>query len=116
MKNIILAFFTVAIITLSTSVYSAGSWYVGEVKRIALIGSDGSFIVTLKNTALDNCKHKYAYFNAGSLGEGRLKHAYSMALTSLTAGVDMGIVIDKAVNGPDGQCNAYGMTADLRAN
>lgn len=116
MKNIILTLAAVTIITMSIAAHSAASWYVGKVSRVALLRADGSFIVTLKSSALDDCQYKYAYFNSSSLGEQRMKHAYSMALTSLTTGVDMGIVIDKAKNGPDGQCDAYGMTADLRAN
>lgn len=116
MKNIILTLATVAIISMSTAAHSSASWYVGKVSRVALLGADGSFIVTFKNSALDDCQYKYANFNGSSLGEQRLKHAYSMALTSLTTGVNMGVVIDKAKNGPGGACNAYGMTADLRAN
>jgi hypothetical protein len=116
MKNILLILSTIAIITMSTAAHSSASWYVGKVARVALSAADGSFIVTFKNAALDDCQFKYANFNGSSLGEQRMKHAYSMAITSLTTGVDMGIVIDKAKNGPGGACDAYGMTADLRAN
>ncbi|WP_064791911.1 hypothetical protein [Shewanella woodyi] len=116
MKSLILILAVITVFSYSASAHSAGAWYVGKVKRVALLASDGSFIVTLKNTALDDCQHKYAYFSGSSLGDGRLKNAYAMALTSLTAGLNMGIVIDKARNGPGGKCNAYGMTADLRAN
>ncbi|MDC5850977.1 hypothetical protein OPW32_17415 [Vibrio europaeus] len=96
--------------------YASASWYVGKVSRVALTGADGSFVVTFSNTALDDCKHKYAYFDGQDIGEGMLKNAYTLALTSLTTGLNMGIVIDKSVNGSGGQCKAFGMTADLRAN
>lgn len=91
-------------------------WYVGQVSRVALIdGNDSSFIVSFKNGALDDCQYKYAYFYGGMIGQERLKSAYALAITSLTTGLDMGVVIDKAVNGAGGQCNATGMAADLRA-
>ena len=100
----------------SLSAQAVPAWYVGKVSRVALSGSDGSFIITFKNTVLDDCQHKYVYFIGSELGEGRLKHAYTMALTSATAGLNMGVVIDKETNGSGGLCKAIGMTADLRAN
>lgn len=117
MKKLTTTFCAGLLLIMSSTAHSAVSWYAGEVARVALLSTaDGSFIVTFKNAALDGCKHKYAYFNVSSLGEQQVKHAYSMAITSLTTGVDMGIVIDKTKNGTNGSCNATGMTADLRAN
>jgi len=108
---------TVALLLITSQyVVAAPAWYVGKVKRVTFAGSDGSFIITFKNLALDDCQHKYAYFTDNTLGPDRLKQAYSMALTSVTTGLNMGVVIDKSTNGSGGQCNAIGMAADLRAN
>lgn len=94
---------------------AANAWYRGEVARVALNGSDGSFIITMKSGALDDCMHKYAYFKVSVLGAERVSKAYTIALMSLSTGMEMGVVIDKAVNGPGGYCDAVGMTADLRS-
>jgi len=101
---------------LSSQVFAQANWYKGPVERLALYKDDGSFVITLKNSVLDDCKHNYAYFDGATLGEGQLKAAYTMAITSLTTGVQMGVVIDKFTNGPDGYCYAVGMAADLTAN
>lgn len=114
-KKLTLAALSLSLLCSSSYVEAGAAWYVGQVKRVALLSSDGSFIVTFKNEALDNCKYKYGYFMGSELGEKRLNNAYAMALTSIASGMDMGIVIDKAKNGDGGLCHAYGMTADLRA-
>ncbi|MCU7829570.1 MAG: hypothetical protein KZQ85_10935 [Candidatus Thiodiazotropha sp. (ex Myrtea sp. 'scaly one' KF741663)] len=114
MRKISVVMAAVALYFTAFNVNAANQWYVGKVARIALLQNDGSFIVTFKNSALDDCEYKYAHFFVNSLGADQVKNAYAMALTSLTTGVDMGIVIDK--NGIGEQCDATGMTADLRAN
>lgn len=101
---------------ISSSVFAEAHWYKGPVERLALYKEDGSFVVSFKNSVLNDCKHKFAYFDGSKLGEGQLKAAYTMAITSITDGVQMGVVIDKNVNGPDGLCYAVGMAADLTAN
>ena len=117
MKKSTISCITLIIVLFSGAVSASPAWYAGKVSRIALTGgNDGSFIVTFDNSNLDDCMHKYAYFRGSQLGDGRLKHAYTMALTSLTTKVSMGIVIDKSVNGSGGICEAMGMTADLRSN
>lgn len=95
---------------------AAAEFYSGTVTRVALLGTDGSFIVTLNNSSLDDCQHRYAFIYAEDLGEIKVDRAYQMALTSITTGVEMGVVIDKDTNGAGGQCRAIGMTADLRAS
>jgi hypothetical protein len=95
-------------------VHAGSAWYVGPVKRVALLGSDGSFVVTVENDVLSDCNYQYAYFDVAKLGIERVNKAYTMALTSLSTGYNMGIVIDKDINGPGGDCYAKGMTADLR--
>lgn len=114
-KRILLALLlTVTTFTISFTANATPAWYVGKVSRIALIGN--GFIVTFKNDVLKNCKHKYVYFTISKLDELRVNQAYSLALTSLTANVNMGVVFDIDANGIGGLCYAYGMAADLRAN
>lgn len=93
---------------------AASGWYQGVVTRLALTGADASFIVTFDSPVLDDCANKYAYFLESRLGTGKVRNAYSIALASLTTGRTMGVVLDKAANGPGGHCYATGMTADLR--
>ena len=96
----------------SMAASASNAWYSGVVTNISLLGND-SFVVTLDTSALDDCKCKYAYFNAGQIGVDTAKQAYTMALTSLTTGKTMGIVIDKSINGTGGECDATGMVASL---
>lgn len=109
-----LKIFLLMILFMPAPVFSANAWYQGVVNRVALAGADGSFLVTFSNAALSDCAWGYAYFNVGALGAERVKLSYAMAVTSLTTGRPMGIVIDKDVNGPGGNCHATGVTADLR--
>lgn len=97
MKKITLFYLLTILSFTSFSALAQPAWYVGKVSRVALSGSDGTFVVMFKNAQLDDCQYKYAYFYGSKLGDAQLKHAYSMALTSVTAGLDMGIVIDKTV-------------------
>ncbi|MEM7363455.1 MAG: hypothetical protein AAF525_05490 [Pseudomonadota bacterium] len=99
---------------LTPTASSANAWYFGVVSRIALLGADGSFVVRFESSALDNCDGDYAYFNVSTLGTERVEKAYSLAMVSLTTGLEMGVVIDKSINGTGGQCDAVGMTADIR--
>lgn len=115
MKYLLSVFLLVSVSVLSSlPAHAASAWYVGKVSRIALIGS--GFIVRFKNDALNNCKYKYAYFTIEKLDELKVKQAYSMALTSLTANINMGVVFNIDTNGVGGLCYATGMAADLRAN
>lgn len=98
----------------SSVTHSAPNWYSGVVNRVALAGSDGSFLVTFNSSALSDCEWGYVYFNVSQLGLERVRNAYAIALISLSAGRSMRVVIDKDINGAGGVCNATGMTADLR--
>lgn len=113
LKQLIQTTAALAAMTLSFNASAEAAWYAGPVSRVALVG-DG-IVVTLKTTALADCQYSYAYFHNPYLDPIVIKNAYAIALTSLTTGLEMGIVIDKAINGPGGQCNAIGMAADLRA-
>ena len=106
--------FCILFVVAHSSSYAQNAWYVGKVSRIALVNN--GFVLTFKNNALSDCKYKYAYFTNNSLSDVQLKNAYTIALTSITTGLEMGIVINKSLNGNNGICNATGMVADLRAN
>ena len=80
------------------------TWYRGVVDRVLLYGSDGEFVVTLNNDSLKNCLHQYAYFDQQAMSAEKLRSAYAMALTSLTASQPFGVVIDPAENGENGKC------------
>ena len=113
-KQGILKIFLLMILFMPAPVFSANAWYRGVVNRVALVGADGSFIVTFSNAVLSDCAWSYANFYVSELGAERVKMSYAMAITSLTTGRSMGIVIDKDRNAPGGNCFAAGMTADLR--
>lgn len=60
-----------------------------------------------------DCAHRYVYFDLSKLGELRLKHSYTIAMTAFATGKTMGTVIDKSINGSGGKCYATGMAADI---
>ena len=100
---------------LSLQAVAKPTWYSGQVNRVSLTSGDSSFLVTMKNGVLDDCQHEYVYFYADKLGAEKTRSAYTLAVTSVTTGLEMGVVIDKSINGPGGRCEATGMVADLRA-
>lgn len=107
-------FLIVILCALSTRfAIAAPAWYTGEVSRIALIEGQG-FVLTFANNSLDDCAGKYVYFSNNYIDEIQVQRAYSLALTSLTTGLQMGVVVDKQALGSDGRCYAIGMVADLR--
>jgi len=115
--NMIFRYLTMlSLLALSYSVSAENQWYVGPVYRIAFISGDGSFLASFKNGVLDDCKNKNVSFKSNDVGPERLKGVYTMAITSLTTGVNMGVVINKSINGPGGECRATGMTAEIRSN
>lgn len=66
------------------------------------------FIVTFDGPALDDCQYKYAYYQVGTLGDKKVDRALSVALMPRASGETLGVVVDKAVNGPGGQCSSNG--------
>jgi hypothetical protein len=112
-QNVIIVLIVILFL-MPLSAVSENQWYRGVVNRVSLLGADGTFLVTLDNGALSDCSYGYVRFSVGELGQDRVKMAYTLAITSLTTGRPMGVVIDKDLNGVDGDCYASGMTADLR--
>lgn len=104
----------VLIIFTSLSAFSQNQWYRGKITRISLWKNDNSFIITVDNDVLNDCKWKYLHFDESKLGEARTKAAYSMALTAFSTQTPFGFVTNKANKGAQGECFATGMTADIR--
>lgn len=96
----------IACMTVSSVARAQSAWYAGEVKRIYLVSN--GFIITMKSSALDDCLHKYLYFQDGVIGERNVNRAYSMVLSAKARGALIGVVIDKAINGPNGKCESNG--------
>lgn len=87
------------------------------VNRVSLTGDEASpaFIVTFTNTALDDCSYGRVYFFKNDLGQDKFMLVYTLALKAVSSSaLDMGVVIDKAINGVGGQCRATVMAADIR--
>jgi hypothetical protein len=92
------------LLVLSTSASATPQWYRGGITRIAItVGND--FILTLDSGVLSACQYSYGYFLESVLGTSAVKNAYALALTAKASGMQFGTVIDKAINGPGGQCN-----------
>ena len=112
MKNFVKLICTISLLLVVTSSNAAVAWHFGKINRVYL-HTDG-FIVTFESAALDDCAHKYAYFKDSVIGEKTVSRAYSMALAAKAAGQEFGVVIDKAINGPGGDCDVIGGQADIR--
>ncbi len=92
------------LLLLSTSAFATQQWYRGVITRIA-ITANNDFILTLDSGVLSDCQYSYVYFLESVLGTSGVKNAYALALTAKASGMQFGTVIDKAINGPGGQCN-----------
>lgn len=82
------------------------AWYYGHIDRIFMY--TGGFVVKMDSSALSDCKHNYIYFKDAVLGETIVNRAYSMVLSGQSTGRLIGVVIDKAINGPGGYCDSSG--------
>lgn len=83
------------------------AWYRGVVTRVAIL-SGNDFIVTFDNEELADCQWRYVYFRGSALGAEKVRNAYALAMMALAGGRTLGVVIDKAINGPGGVCNQEG--------
>jgi len=81
-------------------------WYYGNVERIYMF--NGGFVVKMTTTALSDCQWEYVYFRELTLPEKTVDRAYSMALSAQASGKQLGVVIDKTINGPGGMCECNG--------
>ena len=99
-----------ALLSVSFSIQSIASpaWARGAVKYVYLT-LDG-FYVTLDTPWLDDCQYDRIRFKESTLGANTLDRAYSMALAAQASGRSFEVVIDKAINGPEGECEALGST------
>ncbi|MFA0813634.1 hypothetical protein [Microbulbifer epialgicus] len=90
----------------SSSALADRAWYRGTINRIWTLGSDGSFIITLKETSvLSDCKWNYAYFTLTEQTPEKLRNSLTLALSGFHAGTTVGLEIDKDLHGE--LCQAY---------
>lgn len=99
-----------ALLLAGTDASATAAWYGGTISRI-FVHSDG-FIVTVNGAALDDCLHQYAYFRVSDLGDKVVDRALALALAAQASGRTFRTVIDKAINGPGGECRSNG-SADI---
>ncbi|MEM7763889.1 MAG: hypothetical protein AAF290_07380 [Pseudomonadota bacterium] len=97
---------TLLFAVITSTANAAPAWYYGTVSRIYMY--NGGFIIRLNGTALDDCMHQYLYFRDSDLGETTVSRAYSMILFAEQTDREVGVVIDKAINGPGGTCLSNG--------
>jgi len=101
------------LITLGYAISAAAqpAWYLGKITRIYTF--NGGFVLTFDSTALDDCIHKYVYFRDIVLGEKTVNRALSFSMSAEAQDRTVGVVIDKAINGPGGICDSNG-SVDIR--
>lgn len=93
-------------LTSSLTAEAALNWYYGKISRIYTF--NGGFVLTFDTAALDDCLHKYVYFRGTALGEKTVDRSLSFAMSAEAQDRTVGVVIDKAINGAGGLCNANG--------
>jgi hypothetical protein len=79
------------------------AWYRGGITRIASMGGN-DFLLTFDNGVLSDCQNNYVFFRESILGTAMVKNAYALAMTAKATGMQFGAVIDKAIDGPGGEC------------
>ena len=84
---------------------AAQAWYRGGITRI-YNNTGNDFILTLDSGVLSDCQYAYVVFKESLLGTAAIRNAYALALTAKAAGLQFGTVIDKAINGAGGECDA----------
>ena len=89
---------------LTSEVHAVPGWYAGKIEFIYLY--NGGFNVNYVGTAIDDCLYDRIYFSQATLGKEIIDRAYSMVLAAQASGRTVSIVVDKAINGPEGYCYA----------
>ncbi len=90
----------------STAVSGAPAFYGGTVEFIQpYVGGVG---IKVYGTELDDCQSQRVWLKDSVLGEKTVDRLYSMALSAQASGRRVDFVIDKAINGPGGECVATG--------
>lgn len=98
-------------IGVASTANAAPAWYSGKVTRVWSYDAT-VFVVTLDSAELSDCAHGYAYVGMAGVLTTDFKVAYATALSAYLSGKTLGIVIDKAKNGPGGAC--YALSVDIR--
>ena len=90
----------------STAVPGAPAFYGGAIEFIQpYVGGVG---IKLYGTELDDCQSQRVWLKDSVLGDKTVDRLYGMALSAQASGRRVEFVIDKAINGPGGECVAMG--------
>lgn len=108
MRNIVRGTMLCATIMVSFPALSVPAWYEGKLTRVWSL--DSLFVVMMDSTALQDCKHAYAYFYRSDFGDKHYGELYSLMLAAYATGDKVGMVIDKQGDGLE--CRI--MSADIR--
>ena len=102
-------------VLLSNHVFASNVWIWGHVDSLIPWDDDGTFVVDMKNVNIENvCTNNRVFVQVGTFDVNlnayvngtspeRVETALRMALTSVTSGMQLGIVIDPATV-VNGQC------------
>ena len=94
------------VLAISNSAAPVPNWYGGTIEWVQpYVGGVG---VKVYGTELDDCQNKRVWLKDSVLGEKTVDRLYSMALAAQASGRRVEFVIDKAINGPGGECVAMG--------
>ena len=101
MKKIMMIIATFAGLMLGANVYAVNATYSGTVTQIvtantsAIVGGDGSFYIYVDNPDLiSQCPHQRVLVRVSDMGEERSKIILALALTALTTGNELGLVVN----------------------
>ena len=101
LKTVALA---VSLLLMQGTVDAAPGWYGGKVEHVYLY-ADG-FFVNFVGSSVDDCQYDRIWVRQSTLGKDIVDRAYSMALAAQASGRSFTVVVDKAINGPEGVCEA----------
>ena len=95
-----------SLLVYSTSVNGTPAFYGGTIEFIQpYVGGVG---IKLYGTDLDDCQSQRVWLKDSVLREKTVDRLFGMALSAQASGRRVDFVIDKAINGPGGECVAMG--------
>jgi len=112
-SSLLVACFVGLTISAPTSALASASWAKGTIDYI-YITSDG-FIVALNGNALDNCQYNRVNIKVSQHTDKLVDRIYAAALAAQAADRQFEIVIDIAINGVGGACDAVNGSTIIRS-
>jgi len=94
----------VSFLLMQGTAVAAPGWYGGKVEYVYL-HADG-FFVNFVESSVDDCLYDRIWVRQSTLGKDIVDRAYGMALAAQASDRTFRIVVDKAINGPEGMCEA----------